>query len=119
MTGLKLIKITAMKNQMKYIISLLLVGIIVTTSSFAGNKTRIGQAGADELLINPWASSSGWGGANSANVKGVEALYLNVAGSAMLNQTELGYANTNWLVGTDISINSMGIVQKVGDSGAR
>ncbi len=107
-----------MKNQMKYIMSLLLVGIIVTTSSFAGNKTRIGQAGADELLINPWAGSSGWGSANIGNVKGVEALYLNVAGSAMLNQTELGYANTNWLVGTDISINSMGLVQKVGDSGA-
>jgi hypothetical protein len=109
---------TAMKKQIKYIVSLLLVGIVVSTSSFAGNKTRIGQAGADELLINPWAGNSGWGGANIGSVTGVEALYLNVAGSAIINKTELGYSNSNWLVGTDISINSMSLVQKVGDSGA-
>ena len=26
----------------------------------AGNPDRAGQAGASELLINPWARSSGW-----------------------------------------------------------
>jgi len=107
-----------MKKQTKYIISLIITGLIISSTVFAGNKTRIGQAGADELLINPWAGISGWGGANIGSVTGVEALYLNVAGSAHVNRTELGYANTNWLVGTDISINSMGLVQKVGDSGA-
>ena len=74
--------------------------------------------GKIELLINPWAGSSGWGEACVANVTGLEALYLNVAGSAFINRTNLGYANSNWLVGTDISINSMGLVQKVGDAGA-
>jgi hypothetical protein len=108
----------AMKKQIKHIIGLLTVVMVITSASYAGNKTRIGQAGADELLINPWAGISGWGGANIGSVTGVEALYLNVAGSAHVNRTELGYANTDWLVGTDISINSLGLVQKVGDSGA-
>jgi len=115
---MKLTKEKAMKKQIKYIFSLVLIGILVSTATFAGNKTRIGQAGASELLINPWAGISGWGGANIGSVSGVEALYLNVAGSALVNRTELGYAHSDWLVGTDIGINTMGMVQKVGDSGA-
>ncbi|MBK5284896.1 MAG: DUF3308 domain-containing protein, partial [Bacteroidia bacterium] len=34
------------------------------TTVLAGNNDRAGQAGATELLINPWARSSGFGGAN-------------------------------------------------------
>lgn len=107
-----------MKTYAKYIVSLILIGLLVAPVSFAGNKTRIGQAGAPELLINPWAGTSGWGGANVASVSGLESLYLNIAGAAMINRTELGYSNTQWLVGTDIGINSFGLVQKVGDAGA-
>jgi len=107
-----------MKKQTKYLFCLIMIGLLVGPASMAGNKQRIGQAGAPELLINPWAGSSGWGGTNVASVNGLESLYLNVAGSAFINRTELGYANTNWLVGTDIAINSFGLVQKVGDAGA-
>ena len=32
--------------------------------SLAGNKDRAGASGANELLINPWARSSGWMGIN-------------------------------------------------------
>ena len=32
------------------------------------NKEQ-GQAGASELLINPWARTSGWAGANVAGVE--------------------------------------------------
>ena len=107
-----------MKTYAKYIVSLILVGLLIVPGGFAGNKQRIGQAGAPELLINPWAGISGWGDANVAGVSGLEGMFLNVAGSAYINRSELGYSNTNWLVGTDISINSMGLVQKVGDAGA-
>jgi len=107
-----------MKTYAKYILSLMLIGLVVAPASFAGNKQRIGQAGASELLINPWASTSGWGDANSASVTGLEALTMNVAGSAFVGKTELGYSNANWLVGTDISVNSFGLLSKVGDAGA-
>ncbi|MBL7925948.1 MAG: PorV/PorQ family protein [Bacteroidia bacterium] len=83
----------------------------------AGNNDRAGSAGATELLINPWARSSGWGGANSAGVRGLESQFLNVAGLAFTKKTELLFSHTNWLSGTDIGINSFGLSQKVGASG--
>ncbi len=83
----------------------------------AGNEQRAGQAGASELLINPWARSSGWGGANTSGAKGLEALNLNVAGLAFTPKTELIFAHTKWLAGTGININSFGFSQKVGESG--
>jgi hypothetical protein len=107
-----------MKTYAKYILGLALFGLVVAPAGFAGNKQRIGQAGASELLINPWAGTSGWADANSASVKGLEAIGLNIAGTAMVNKSEIGYANSNWLVGTDISVNSFGLIQKVGDAGA-
>src|SRR5690606_18679867 len=84
---------------------------------FAGNEDRAGEAGAGELLINPWGRSSGWGSANTAGSVGVEAMHLNIAGLAYASKTELNYSNTNYLSGTDIRINSVGLAQKVGDAG--
>jgi len=107
-----------MKKYAKYILGLVLFGLIVAPAGFAGNKQRIGQAGASELLINPWAGSSGWADASTGCVTGLEALGMNVAGTAFVNKTEIGYANSNWLVGTDISLNAFGFLQKVGDAGA-
>ena len=49
--------------------------------------------------------------------RGLEALQLNVAGTAFTKKTELIFCRTNWLAGTGISINSFGLSQKVGESG--
>ncbi len=102
---------------MKKIFGLLVVIMVLATGVYAGNDQRRGQAGASELLINPWARSSGFGGANSAYVRGVEALQLNVAGLAFTHSTELEFTHTNWLVGTDIGIYSFGLAQRVGETG--
>jgi hypothetical protein len=59
----------------------------------AGNEQRAGQAGASELLINPWARSSGWGGANTAGIKGLEALNLNVAGTAFTKKNRINFCS--------------------------
>lgn len=83
----------------------------------AGNKDRTGEAGATELGINPWARSSGWAGANSASVRGLEAMYGNIAGTAFTKKTELVAVNTNWLGGSGIKINAFGLTQHVGSSG--
>ena len=87
---------------------------------YAGNPQRAGQAGASELLINPWVRTSGWGGANIAGVRGLEGIYSNVAGLAFTQKTELIFSNTQWLkIGNESvsNISSFGFSRKVGASG--
>lgn len=88
---------------------------LVSSQLIAGNPDRSGEAGAGELLINPWAQSSGWYGLNIASVKGIEATSLNVAGLTFINKTQIEFNRTDWLVGSDISINTFGLAQKVGE----
>ncbi|NDC72211.1 MAG: hypothetical protein EBZ62_01975 [Sphingobacteriia bacterium] len=64
----------------------------------------------------PWARQAGWYGVNSANVRGLEAERLNVAGLALGGKTELYFSRTNWLVGSDIYMNAFGIAQRVDES---
>jgi hypothetical protein len=108
-----------MRRYFKFLSPFVLAGLLFTPAvSFAGNEQRAGQAGATELLINPWARSSGWAGANSASSRGLESMFLNVAGTAFTKKTELLFSRTNWLVGTDIHISSFGFTQRVGETGA-
>lgn len=83
----------------------------------AGNNDRAGQAGATELMINPWARSSGLGGANSGSIRGLEAMFLNVAGTAFTKRTEIILCHTDYFKGSGISINALGLSQKIGESG--
>ncbi|MEO6166033.1 MAG: PorV/PorQ family protein [Chitinophagales bacterium] len=98
-------------------LKLILLLLLASFSSFAGNKDRQGEAGASELLINPWARSSGWDGLNTACIHGIEALNLNVAGLAFTRKTELVFTHTNWLGGTGISFNNLGFSQSLGKGG--
>ncbi len=84
----------------------------------AGNPGRSGQAGASELLIDPWAGTTGFADANTACVQGIEAQFLNVAGTARLNRTEVILASDEYLVGSGIHISTAGLNQPVGESGA-
>jgi len=107
-----------MKKGYKIIFPVLAGLVLSTSAGIAGNEDRAGQAGASELLINPWARSSGWAGSNSSCAKGLESMFSNVAGTAHTKKTELLFARTSWLVGTDIHINSFGFTQRVGATGA-
>lgn len=91
--------------------------IIASVNGFAGNPERAGQAGASQLLINPYARNSGMAGSNSARVRGLEAQFLNIAGTAFTRKTEVMFNRTVWLQGTDIFINSFGLTQGVGETG--
>lgn len=93
------------------------LALLTSMPALAGNPDRAGSAGGTQLLINPWARSSGWGLANTASVRGVEAMFGNVAGLSRINKTEVLFANTQWLSGSGVSINSIGIGQKLGASG--
>ena len=109
-----------MKYFYRYLTLILTVLMVLPVSqySYAGNKDRSGQAGASELLINPWTRSSGWGNVNMARVKGVEAIWGNAAGVAFTKGTQFEFAYTDWLRGTGTSVFAFGLAQKVGDAGA-
>jgi len=93
-----------------------LAAFITSSSLYAGNEDRSGQAGASQLLINPWARSTGWAGANAAAVRGLEAQFLNVAGTAFTKGTELMFSNTQWLKGSGVMINAFGFTQSMGEN---
>jgi len=108
-----------MKTLYKYLSVILIAAFLIPVSVTlkAGNKDRTGQAGATELLINPWARSSGWGSANMSRVRGLEAMWGNVAGTAFTKGTQLIFANTQWLKGTGTNIMAFGLNQHVGETG--
>ena len=103
---------------MKNILRIFAVVVVLSTVSFqsavAGNDVRRGTAGASELLINPWARNTGWGGVNVANVRGLSAMFSNVAGLAFVDGVEVAYSNTMLYGGksglsSGASINAFGL----------
>lgn len=105
-----------MKNISKTIIISILIGLFSANFvSFAGNGDRTGQAGAQHLLIDPWARTNGWGTAGVAEVRGLESIFSNVAGIAFVNKTEVGLTRTQYLSGSGagISINAFAVVQSL------
>ncbi len=95
--------------------------LICTLGSFfsatAGNKDRTGQSGAAELLINPWGASTGLFGMNSSYVSGLESMKNNMAGLALVKNTEVGLSHSIYLRGSDVTVNNIGIAQKMGNLG--
>ena len=106
-----------MKKSFKYIVlSLVLLLGVNAPQAFAGNEDRSGQAGAAELLINPWAASAGWGNAGMSFVRGVEAIYGNVAGLSGIRSIDINFTHTDWLKGSDLRISAFGLAARVGES---
>ena len=92
---------------------------MLSTGLFAGNPDRQGEAGAGELLFNPWARSAGFHSMNTSFASGVEAMRINVAGiGRMLNGSELLIAQTRLFEGSELKMNAVGFAQKMGDNGA-
>ncbi len=85
---------------------------------FAGNPDRQGEAGAYELVLNPWARSAGLHGINIGSISGVEAMRINPAGIGRINSTEILFAQTRYLIGADINLNAGGFAKKMGNNGA-
>jgi len=95
---------------------ILAVATSYSINVIGGNEDRAGEAGASELLINPWTKSVGWGGANSASAIGIEAMSLNIAGLAFTRKTELVLNHKRYLSGSDIGINAFGLSQRVSET---
>lgn len=97
--------------------ALLVCTVALSLHATAGNKDRIGQAGATELLINPWGMSTGVFGMNTSYVKGIDAMKTNIAGLSFVDKTEVGVAHSMYLSGTKVGVNNLGIAQRVGNLG--
>lgn len=103
---------------MKKIYLFTLLFALASATAFAGNPDRQGEAGAAQLLMNPWAPSAGLHSLNTSNVWGVESMRINPAGLSRMTGTQvmLGYAN--YLQGTDISQQALGVGVASGKGGA-
>jgi hypothetical protein len=104
-------------NKLLYIfLTFVLIGF--TTTAEAGNPDRQGEAGAYELLMNPWARSAGLHTMTTAMISGVEAIRLNPAGLARVSGTEIVLGSALYLKGTDINMNAVGLAQSIGKNGS-
>lgn len=104
-----------MKKPLYLIIALF--GFAQLQTAHAGNPDRQGEAGAYELLLNPWARSAGLHTMTTSMITGVEATRLNVAGLARLSKSELILGHTILFDGTGMSLNSIGFAQRTSESG--
>src|SRR5690554_7079530 len=104
-------------NMLKTIIkgSMIMGALVMSFPTLAGNEDRIGSAGASEMLVNPWARSTGFGSAGVASTNGLEAQFSNIAGLAFTDKTQIKFNYTNWLGDANIALNSAGIAQRVGE----
>ena len=105
-------------NKSLYNLFSLFFAVLLAGTAWAGNPDRQGEAGAPELLMNPWARSAGLHTMTTSMISGAEAMRLNIAGLARVNKTEVILANTRYLQGTDIQFNAIGLAQKIGENSA-
>ncbi len=106
-----------MTSMNKFLYLIIFAFICISSASYAGNPDRQGEAGAVELLMNPWARSAGLHTMSTSFISGVEAMRLNIAGLARINKTEIQIGHTRYLEGVDISFNALGFAQKIGKNG--
>ena len=103
-----------MKKIYRTLLICIMLGFFATAfNAMAGNRDRSGQSGAQHLLIDPWARSSGWSSCGVAETRGLESVFSNIAGLAFTKKTEVAYTRTQYLAGSQggISINAFGVAQ--------
>lgn len=106
-------------NRLISIIAILLMGVLLSPEAYAGNPDRQGEAGAYELMLNPWARAAGLNGLVVSSITGVEAMRFNPAGIGRLyGTTEAAVAHTQYMIGTGMSLTAGGLAQKIGKNGA-
>ncbi len=94
--------------------SLLFLLLLLFATAWAGNPDRQGEAGAGQLLINPWARSAGLHSLNTSSVGGIDAMFMNVGGLARFERTQIAINHTRYLEGADMGLNALGFAQRVG-----
>ena len=101
----------------KFIYTLFFAAIAIASVE-AGNPDRQGEAGAPQLLLNPWARSAGISNMTVASCRGVESMHINPAGGARIKSMEFNVSHTRYFDGADIGITAFGLAKTVGKNGA-
>lgn len=100
---------------MKKYITIAIISVCSIMAGQAGNPDRAGGAGATQLLINPFGRSGGVMGANSASLRGVEAMQFNVGGLAYVQKTEIALNQVVYLQGSGVFVNNFSLGQALGN----
>lgn len=94
----------------------LIVLIACAIPNFAGDKSRKGTTGADQLLIPVGARGIATGEAFLSNVTGLEAIYYNPAGFAHTNGSEAMFSYMSYIA--DINVSYFAVGTNLGDLGS-
>ncbi len=97
-------------------ILLIIFSLSIAASVFAGDESRKGTTGAEELLIPVGARGIATGGAFVANLTGLESLFYNPAGLDVVPRTEAMFSYVSYLA--DINISYFAIGTSLGDFGS-
>lgn len=104
-----------MKN-LKIIAQTILIVLLASSILVAGNESRIGTTGAEQVNIPVGAKSIATGGAFVSNLTGVESLYWNPAGLDRSGRTEAMFSYMNYIA--DINLSYLAVSGSVGDLGS-
>jgi opacity protein-like surface antigen len=97
-------------------ILLIAMSLIFTSAIIAGDASRKGTNGAEEVLIPVGARGIAVGGTFLANITGLESIYYNPAGLDVIPRTEAMFSYINYLA--DINISYFAIGTSLGDFGS-
>lgn len=104
------------RNVKKYALFLVLLLAVVSMTTLAANKDRIGTAGAQELLIPVGARGVALGLSGSLFITGVDAIYWNPAGlSRMSNAVQAEFSQMSYIADIGVSYGAIGVT--AGDFG--
>ncbi len=97
-------------------ILLIILSFAFAASIYAGDVSRKGTTGAEELLIPIGARGIATGGAFIANITGLESIFYNPAGLDVFPRTEAMFSYVNYFA--DINISYFAIGTSLGDIGS-
>ncbi len=121
MNGIEVLnqKFKALSRSRSKAFKLMLVIIAIWNGNMiGGNPDRQGEAGAYELTINPWARAAALHSMHTSMVWGVEAMWQNPAGVSKIRKSEFMLGHMQYLKGSGIAVNTLGLAQKMGKNGA-
>ncbi len=93
---------------MRKFITVLILSVIFSTLLMAGDVSRKGTSGAEQLLIPVGARGIATGGAFLSNISGMEAIYYNPAGLDYVKRTEGMFSYMSYIADINISYIAVG-----------
>lgn len=99
-----------MKHFKAISVALILALLVSVANVWAGNDSKRGAAGGVEVLLPVGAGGQALGGANLANVAGVEAIHWNPAGVGRMNGSgEAMFSHTTYIADIGLSYGAVAI----------